>query len=115
MHLPQHQEMLRNAGKYGGIAAVEKIIREENSAALHIENGERETLSRRRFVYAPLPARRLPHKSSQCPEFLPEAHEAMRQEAIASWKKVQRTGGTSAASKSSENTNEARELAADAV
>ncbi|WP_220092894.1 hypothetical protein [Paraburkholderia unamae] len=89
-----------------------KIIAQENSAALHIETGERETLSQRRFYHPPLPARRIPYASSHSTEFLPEAHDAMRQEAIASWRKVQRT---SAASNSSENTNEACELAADIV
>ncbi|TDG25341.1 hypothetical protein [Paraburkholderia silviterrae] len=37
-----------------------KIIREENSAALHIEDGERETLSQRVFLNQP--ARNIPMK-----------------------------------------------------
>ena len=60
MHLPHHQEMLRNAATHGGIDAVMNIIREENSAALHIETGEHETLSQRVFLNQP--ARNLPMK-----------------------------------------------------
>ncbi|PVX86448.1 hypothetical protein [Paraburkholderia unamae] len=105
MHLPQHQQMLREAGKHGGIAAVMKIIEQENSAALHVETGERETLSQRVFLHQP--ARDIPMKG-----FVKHVDWAKVEAAT---RLAQRASGTSAASNSSENTNEACELAADIV
>ncbi|MCP3721755.1 hypothetical protein M3I53_01210 [Paraburkholderia sp. CNPSo 3272] len=102
MHLPHHQEMLRNAAKHGGIDAVMHIIREENSAALHIETGERETLSQRVFLNQP--ARNLPMKG-----FVNHVDWAMVAEAtrIAHL----HSSGTRAASSNNEATNAASALA----
>jgi hypothetical protein len=68
MHLPNHQQMLRDAAAAGGnahekaarIAAVEKQIAMENSAALHIEDGAHETLTQRVFFHQPV--REIPMK-----------------------------------------------------
>ncbi|MBP0589304.1 hypothetical protein J8I87_06140 [Paraburkholderia sp. LEh10] len=54
MHLPHHQEMLRNAAKYGGVDAVTELIRKENPSALHVEEGDNETLSSRVFFHQPM-------------------------------------------------------------
>jgi len=53
MHLPHHQQMLRNAANHGGIAAATEIIRRECPDALHVESGNDETLSKRRFMVQP--------------------------------------------------------------
>ncbi|MEI5998261.1 hypothetical protein H3V53_13915 [Paraburkholderia bengalensis] len=54
MHLPHHQDMLRNASKYGGVDAVTELIRKENPSALHVEQGDDETLSSRVFQHQPM-------------------------------------------------------------
>ncbi|WP_321953139.1 hypothetical protein [Paraburkholderia bannensis] len=62
MHLPHHQQMLRDAAAAPGnahekaarIAAVEKQIALEGGAALHIETGDNETLSQRVFLHQPV-------------------------------------------------------------
>lgn len=105
MHLPQHQELLRNHAKHGGIDAVMKIIEKENKGALHVETGETETLSQRVFFHQP--ARDIPMKG-----FVKHVDWAT---VAAATRIAQREGGRSAASTSSENTNEDRALASDAV
>lgn len=96
MHLPHHQQMLRDHAKHGGINAVLKIIREENSAALHIEDGDRETLSQRVFLHQP--ARNIPMKGFVLHVEWAKVAEATRIAHLHS-------SGTSAASKSSEVTD----------
>ncbi|MEM5325202.1 hypothetical protein VSR34_01140 [Paraburkholderia sp. JHI2823] len=105
MHLPHHQEMLRNATKHGGINAVISIIEKENGTALHVETGDNETLSQRVFFHQPV--RDIPMKG-----FVKHVDWATVEKAT---RISQASGGTSAASNSSENTNEACELAADIV
>lgn len=110
MHLPQHQEMLRNAGMYGGIDAVIEVIKRKNGEALHVETGERETLSQRVFFHQPNTP--VPYRGYVTDKSVATLHtrdEHMKR------LEAHRAGGTSAASRSNENTNEARELAADAV
>ncbi|WP_322009255.1 hypothetical protein [Paraburkholderia sp. J12] len=53
MHLPQHQQMLRNAAKCGGVDLAIEQIRRERPSAFHIEIGGTETLSSREFQHAP--------------------------------------------------------------
>lgn len=102
MHLPHHQQMLSNAAKHGGIAAVMNIIREENSAALHIESGERETLSQRVFLNQP--ARNIPMKGFVNHVDWAKVEAATRLAQLHS-------NGTKAASKISEATDAASALA----
>lgn len=61
MHLPHHQEMLRNAANHGGIDAVMATIAKENPRALHVESDARETLSSRNFQHQPNTM--VPHQS----------------------------------------------------
>lgn len=103
MHLPHHQQMLREHAKHGGINAVLKIIREENSAALHIEEGERETLSNR--VFAHKPATSVPWRYWHTDKSVGElyARSAQASQRVSS--------GTSAASSNSEATDALAALA----
>ncbi|WP_042297137.1 hypothetical protein [Paraburkholderia bannensis] len=98
MHLPQHQEMLRNAAKHGGLPAVMQIIREENPGALHTEV----TLSQRRFFHQP--ARDIPLAGF-------EKHVDWVKVAEATRLAHRHSSGASAASKSSEATDEIAALA----
>lgn len=62
MHLPQHQQMLRDAASAPGtpeqraarIEAAEKLMKRENPDAFHIETGPVETLSQRVFMDQPM-------------------------------------------------------------
>lgn len=110
MHLPQHQEILRNAAECGGIDAVTmidsatEIIRNTNPRALHVETGDGETLSQRVFFHQP--ASIVPMKSC--------VHVYVPREAQARATQRQSSGAT-VASNSSEANDEACALAADAA
>lgn len=52
MHLPQHQQMLRNAANHGGVDAVMAIIARENPNALRPEAVE-EILGKRTASHEP--------------------------------------------------------------
>ena len=62
MHLPHHQQMLLDAVAAGGspeqiaarIESAEKRIELENRGALHIEEGDNETLTQRVFFHQPV-------------------------------------------------------------
>lgn len=62
MHLPHHQQMLRDAAAKSGtpeeraerIKATEKLIGAENPLAFQIEAGPNETLSQRVFMDQPM-------------------------------------------------------------
>lgn len=61
MHILQHQNMLKEATSET-LDAVVKQMREEAPDAFHVETGEKETLSKRRFLNQP--ARPLPMAGS---------------------------------------------------
>lgn len=104
MHLPQHQELLRNARLHGYLDSAIEQIRQENSRAFHIEVGSAETLSQRRFFHQP--ATSVPMKS--CVHvYVPRVSVNRAAE--------QQSSGASVASNSSEANDEAGALAADVV
>ncbi|CAD6536210.1 hypothetical protein LMG27952_03119 [Paraburkholderia hiiakae] len=105
MHLPQHQELLRNAAKHGYLNQAIEQIQRENGKALHVESGSAETLSQRVFFHQPV--RDIPMKG-----FVKHVDWATVEKAT---RISQASAGTSEASNSSENTNEACALAADIV
>lgn len=55
MHLPQHQQMLKEANSETLYAVVEHL-KKDRPAAFHVESGIDETLSQRRLAYEPATA-----------------------------------------------------------
>ncbi|WP_430228049.1 hypothetical protein [Paraburkholderia tropica] len=53
MHLPQHQALLADARARGTLDQAIERIKTENPKAFHVEDGENETLSQRRFFHQP--------------------------------------------------------------